>query len=94
MFVDKLRQAANNHGKKDLKKDVIICQRKKKGKFLMQANNLSTKAIMNQGIYEMRMKMYEKAVENFSFVNREGPFKNSQKLRIFQCAISLAWYMG
>ena len=70
-FVDKLREAAANQGKKDLKRDVILCEKRKRGKYLMQANNLSTRALMNQGIYEMRMKMFEKAVEHFSMVIRK-----------------------
>ena len=55
----------------------------------MQANNLSTKAIMNQGIYEMRMKMYEKAVENFSMVIREETI-----IKEFKCQIKVQYLNG
>ena len=46
----------------------------------MQANNLSTRALMNQGIYEMRMKMFEKAVEHFSMVIRKGALRFKLKV--------------
>ena len=47
-FVDRNRQAATNHGKKDLKRDVYISQKKQRGTMLIQANKMSTKAVLNQ----------------------------------------------
>ena len=67
-----MRQATATQGKKDLKKDVISCQKKQRGKLLLQANNLSTKALLNQGTYEMKKKLFDQAVENFSLVIEEN----------------------
>ena len=47
-FVDRNRQAAAHHGKKDLKRDVYISQKKQRGTMLIQANKMSTKAVLNQ----------------------------------------------
>ena len=46
--MDRNRQAATNHGKKDLKRDVYISQKKQRGTMLIQANKMSTKAVLNQ----------------------------------------------
>ena len=71
-FVDRLRQANATQGKKDLKKDVIICQKKIRGKMMMQQNKLSTKAFLNQAIFEMKRGLYSQAVENFNIVIEEN----------------------
>ena len=71
-FVDRMRQANATQGKKDLKKDVIICQKKIRGKMMMQQNKLSTKAFLNQAIFEMKKGLYQQAVENFNIVIEEN----------------------
>ena len=71
-FVDRMRQANATQGKKDLKKDVIICQKKNRGKMMMQQNKLSTKAFLNQAIFEMKKGLYKQAVENFNIVIEEN----------------------
>ena len=85
-FVDRTRQAASNFGKIDLKTDVIKYQRKQRGKYLIQSNNLSTMALMNQGMHEMRMKLYEQAVDNFTMViNENGDTKEQAYLLRSKC---------
>ena len=71
-FVDRMRQANATQGKKDLKKDVIMCQKKIRGKMMMQQNKLSTKAFLNQAIFEMKRGLYSQAVENFNIVIEEN----------------------
>ena len=86
-FVDRTRQAASNFGKMDLKRDVMKHQRKQRGKYLMQSSNsLSTKALMNLGIHEMRMKLFEQAVEKFTQVIKEnGDHKEQAYLLRSKC---------
>ena len=86
-FIDRTRQAASNFGKMDLKRDVMKHQRKQRGKYLMQSSNsLSTKALMNLGIHEMRMKLFEQAVEKFTQVIKEnGDHKEQAYLLRSKC---------
>ena len=67
-----MRQANATYGKKDLKRDVIVSQKKIRGKMMMQANKLSTKAFLNQGVFEMKKKLYAQAVEKFNIVIEEN----------------------
>ena len=78
-FVDRTRQAASNFGKIDLKRDVMKHQKKQRGKHLMQSNTVSTSALMNQGVHEMRMKLYEQAVDNFSIVIKKENGDNKEQ---------------
>ena len=43
-----------------------------RGKALMEINKLSTNAFINQGVFEMKRKLYEKAVNNFSLAINES----------------------
>ena len=38
----------------------------------MQRNKLSTKTLLNQGVYEMKKKLYSQAVANFNVVIDDG----------------------
>ena len=48
---------------------MMTCYR---GKALMEINKLSTTAFINQGVFEMKKKLYEKAVNNFSLAINES----------------------
>ena len=89
-FVDRVRQAAFNQGKKDLKRDVYVSQKRQRfytnvyacascsmmiiprGKVLVEINKLSTQTCINQGVFEMKNKLYDKAVKNFTMAIRES----------------------
>ena len=43
-----------------------------RGKALMETNKLSTNAFINQGVFEMKKKLYDKAVNNFSLAINES----------------------
>ena len=43
-----------------------------RGKALMEINKLSTNAFINQGVFEMKKKLYDKAVNNFSLAINES----------------------
>ena len=88
--MDRVRQAAFNQGKKDLKRDVYVSQKRQRflykclcyascsmmiiprGKVLVEINKLSTQTCINQGVFEMKNKLYDKAVKNFTMAIRES----------------------
>ena len=43
-----------------------------RGKVLVEINKLSTQTCINQGVFEMKNKLYDKAVKNFTMAIRES----------------------